>query len=109
MSQRIEKINQVIKKNINDILTQDLSLKEGVFVTIAKVDTTPDLRYTRIFVSVFPEADINYVLKTLQKEISKIQGKLNKKLYMKPLPKVEFKIDMTEIEADKIEKLLKEI
>lgn len=109
MNARIERINELIKQHTNDIILKDLSLKDGVFITIAKVDTTPDLRYTRVFVSVFPEKEISYAMKTLEKEVFQIQGKLNKKLHMRPLPKIEFRLDMTEAEADKIEKLLKEI
>lgn len=109
MSERILKINELIRKHISEIISRDLSLKAGVFVTVAKVDTTPDLRYTRIFVSIFPEKEIDYAAKTLQKELYRIQGKLNKKLAMRPLPKIEFKIDMTESKADEIEKLLKQI
>lgn len=109
MNARIERINELIKKHTNDIILKDLSLKDGVFITIAKVDTTPDLRYTRVFVSVFPEKEISYAMKTLEKEIFQIQGKLNKKLHMRPLPKIEFRLDMTESQADKIEKILKEI
>jgi len=109
MSTRITKINSLIQQHISEILTRDISLKAGVFITVAKVDTTPDLRYTRIFVSIFPEKEIDYAAKTLEKELYRIQGALNKKLAMRPLPKVEFKIDMTESKADEIEKLLKQI
>lgn len=109
MSNRILKINELIKKQISEIISRDLSLKPGVFVTVSKVDTTPDLRYTRVFVSIFPEKETDYALKTLEKELYQMQGKLNKKLVMKPLPKIEFRVDTTEIQADKIEKLLKEI
>jgi ribosome-binding factor A len=106
---RINKINELIKHHINYILLKDLSLKSGVFITISKVDTTPDLRYTRVFVSVFPEKEISYAAKALNREVHKIQGQLNKKMHMKPLPKIEFRIDMTESKADEIEKLLKDI
>jgi len=109
MSERIQKINDLVRQHINDIILKDLSLKEGVFITISKVDTTPDLRYTRVFISIFPEKEISYGLKSLEKEVFKIQGKMNKKLSMRPLPKIEFRLDNTESEADKIEKLLKEI
>lgn len=109
MSDRIIKINSLIQKNLGEILTRDLSLKPGVFITIAKVDTSPDLRYTRIFVSIFPEKEIDYGAKTLAKELYQIQGKLNKKLVMRPLPKIEFRVDLTESKADEIEKLLKQI
>ncbi len=106
---RLPKINELVKKHINDILLKELSLKSGVFVTIVKVDTSPDLRYTRVFISVFPEKEFGYALKTLEKELYTIQKSLNKKLRMRPLPRIEFRSDFTECKADKIEKLLKEI
>jgi ribosome-binding factor A len=109
MSLRIEKINELVKSLIGEILTRELNLKPGVFITVSKVDTSNDLRYTRIFLSIFPEKDIKYVEKTLEKEVYKIQGQLNKKLSTKPLPKIQFKTDMTESKADVIEKLLKKI
>jgi ribosome-binding factor A len=109
MRLRVSKINELIKSHINEIILKELSLKSGVFVTVSKVDTTPDLRYTRIFVSIFPEKELDYATKTLTKELRHIQGVLNKKLYMRPLPKVQFITDMTESKADVIEKLLKDI
>ena len=109
MPDRLRKINELIKHHVGDILLKDLSLKEGVFLTVAKVDTTADLRYTRVFVSIFPEKEMDYVMRTLEKEIYRLQGILNKKLSMKPLPRIEFRPDLTESKADEIEKLLKEI
>jgi ribosome-binding factor A len=108
-STRLPKINELVRKYVNDIILKDLSLKSGVFVTIAKVDTSPDVRYTRVFISVFPENEFPYALKTLDKERHNIQLALNKKLRIKPLPRLEFRSDFTESEADKIEKLLKEL
>jgi ribosome-binding factor A len=109
MSLRIEKINKLVKHNIGDIMLKNLSFKEGVFVTVVKVDTSSDLRYTRVFVSVFPEREAGYVQKTLEKELYELQGELNKTLHMKPLPRLEFRMDFTEAKADKIEKILREI
>ena len=109
MSTRIDKINELIKHQVNDIILKDLSLKSGVFVTISKVDTTSDMRYARVFISIFPEREINYAAKTLNREIFRIQGELNKRLKTKILPRIEFRVDMTESKADEIEKLLKEL
>jgi ribosome-binding factor A len=109
MSLRIQKINELLRHHIGELLLRELSLKEGVFVTISKVDTTPDLRYTRVSLSIFPEKETVYIKKTLEKEVYQLQGKLNKLLCIKPIPKIEFRVDKTEVEADKIEKLLKEI
>lgn len=109
MSYRISKINELIKQQISEIISRELNLKPGVFLTIAKVDTSQDLRYTRIFVSIFPEREINYAIETLKKETFLIQGKLNKKIFIKIVPKIEFIIDTTELKADKVEKLLNDI
>lgn len=109
MSHRLEKINSLIKRHLGEILNRELDLKPGVFITIAGVDTTPDLRYTRIFVSIFPEKEASYALEALRKEAYQIQGKLNKKLVMKPLPRVEFIEDKTESKADEVEKILRNI
>lgn len=109
MSNRLPRINELIKKYVSEILARELDLKPGLFLTLSKVDTTPDLRYTRIFVSVFPEQEENYAMKTLKKEAYRIQGVLNKKLHLKILPRIEFFSDHTESRADKIEKILKNI
>jgi ribosome-binding factor A len=45
----------------------------------------------------------------LKNEKSNIQRILNKKLHMKVLPRLVFKLDKTEVEADEIEKILREI
>jgi len=109
MRDRIEKINELIKTNISHLLTRELSLKSGVFITISKVDTTSDLRYTNVFFSIYPEKETGYAQIALKKEMYAIQGALNKMLVMKPLPKIIFKLDTTESKADEIEKILKEI
>ena len=109
MSYRIQKINELIKQEIAQILSREVEFKPGIFLTVTKVDTTRDLRYTRIFVSIFPEEEINYAMETLEKEIYKIQGIMNKKLHLKPLPRIEFKLDTTESKADELEKILKKI
>lgn len=109
MSHRIEKINELIRRHLNEIFLKDLSLKAGVFITIARVDTSPDLRYSTVLVSIFPEKETGYALETLRKEMYQIQGALNKKLSMRPLPQVRFELDTTESKADEIEKLFQEI
>lgn len=109
MSRRLEKVNELIQQQTAEIIARELDLKPGVFVTVTRIDTTPDLRYTRIFVSIFPQKEANYVMKTLDKEVYRLQGALNKKLVMKPLPRIEFIEDFTESKADEIEKILGDI
>ncbi len=108
MSDRIRKVNALIHKEMSRIMTENLSLKPGLFLTISKIDTTDDLRYTRIFVRVFPGKESEYGMKTLEHERFTLQKQLHKKLQMKVCPKISFANDTTGDEVDEIERLLKE-
>jgi ribosome-binding factor A len=107
MSQRTIQINELLRSHLGEIFSREISFKEGVLATITRVSVTPDLRHAAVSVSAFPEAEANYVLKTLKKERGKIQKNLNRLLYMKPLPILSFSFDPTESKADEIERILK--
>ena len=109
MHSRVDRINQLIKETLAEIIQEEADVPSDIFVTVVKVDTSRDLRYARVFVSVFPENKSGKTMEMLKKKIYAIQGSLNKQLHMKPLPRIEFRTDKTEVEADKIEKLLKKI
>jgi len=109
MSKRIEKVNQLLREKLSQIIREELSLKDTVLVTILKVDTSRDLRYASSFLSVYPEGEQNYVLKTLQKESKKIHRVLHRGLYMKPLPKIKFIIDNNQEKISEIEKVFEKI
>ena len=103
MPDRIEKVNDLIRDNLAQIINKEVSLKSGVLVSILKVDTSRDLRYCRVFVSVYPEKDKEYAMKTLEKELFPIQGHLNKTLSMKILPRIEFRFDASQQHVSELE------
>lgn len=109
MSLRVTKINELLRKLLAEIMERELSLKPGVLITIAKIDTSRDLRYTRMFLSVFPESETSYASEAVRRTLPVLQKRLYAQLYMKPMPKLSFAIDTTEQEADKVEKLLREL
>lgn len=109
MSKRIEKVNQLLRERLAQIIREELSLKDTVLVTILKVDTSKDLRYANSFLSVYPETEKDYVLKTLRKESKKIHKVLHRSLYMKPLPKISFVIDEIQEKISEIDKIFEQI
>lgn len=109
MTLRVDKMNSLVREIFSELLDQEISLKQGVLVTVAKVDTTPDLRYTRVSVSIFPEQEESYAIATLRHEQGRLQKALNAKLSMKIRPRILIESDHTEKSADVIEKLLLEI
>ena len=90
MTQRMMRVNSMIEHEITRLVSEIVDLKPGVFATIAKVDTLNDFSQTRIFVTVFPTKEKDYVMKTLEHERGLLQKKLHKKLHLKVLPKILF-------------------
>jgi len=108
MNDRIRKINALIKEEASSAILKELSLKNGVFVTVTKVDTSADLRYTRVSVRVFPQKDVQYAMRTLEHEKGMIQRSLYKRLHLRTVPIISFVYDRTGEDVDEIERLLKE-
>lgn len=105
MSNRIEKVNSLLEQEIGKIILKDFNF-EGAMVTLTHVDAAANLIEAKVYISVFPEDKSEEVLKILGKEVYDIQQKINKKLNMRPIPKIIFVKDKKIEEAAKIESLL---
>jgi len=75
-------------------------------VTISHVETTPDLREAKVWISVFNQ-DPTEVLKILKEEIYDIQGRLFKESTMRIMPKIRFVIDHSGEYSDEIGKIIR--
>ena len=107
-TQRILKINKLIKKELGKIILTNIDFPKNIILTITKVETSKDLRYADIFISVLPDEMVLKAEKELRENIYFIQGKLNRKLFMKPLPRIRFVIDKSGEYVEKIGKIIKE-
>ena len=105
MSLRIKKVNELLRHEVSQLLFKKVDLS-GVFITIISVETSPDLRQAKVKISVIPTEKGEAALRAISQNIFDIQQEINKKLYMKPVPKLRFEIDKVEEKAQEIEKLL---
>lgn len=106
---RIQRVNELIKQELNKIFLKYLDFGEGVLVTINAVKTSANLISAVIKISVIPEQKGKEIIDYLNKNIFDIQQNLNKRLKMRPIPKIFFKLDLTEVKAQKVEKIIEEI
>lgn len=109
MNNRVPRINQLFKKEIGKIILEDIDFPDNVLVTITQVETSPNLIQSKIYISCFPEKETESVFKILNKRVYEIQKKLDRKLRMRPVPKIIFKKEKKIKEADRIEELLEEL
>ncbi len=109
MSHRLPQVNELIRQELASLLLTEMEFPKGCLVTITRVDTAKDLRYAKVWLSVLPAYYFQKVLSKLKSNAGHLQFLLNKKLTMKPLPRLNFAIDDTEQKAEEIEKLLDRI
>lgn len=99
-ARRLEKINELIRRFISDLLRRELDT--DALVTVYGVNTSANGQDATIGITVYPFEKSKEVLKEIQKNIYEIQQKLNRGLRIRPVPKITFKIDESEEKASKI-------
>jgi ribosome-binding factor A len=109
MPHRIAQVNELIRQELSQLLLVEIEFPRDCLVTVTKVEVSKDLGYAKVWFSVLPTLYTKKVLTKLTSNIGHLQFLLNKKLTIKPLPRLSFFIDDTEAKATEIEKLLDQI
>ncbi len=109
MSKRIQRVNQLMRQEISQLLLREIDLPKNILVTVTRVETASDLSQSRVFLSAIPEESIDKVISLLNKKIYWLQQKINKRLVMKRVPRIKFTEDKRTTEAGRIEKILEEL
>lgn len=107
MSNRVIKVNSLIKEEIGKLILCDVSFPLGVFATVVDVKVSKDLHYADVFLSIFPQDKKEEMLNLLDENIYDLQQKINRKLSMKPVPKIRFRVDTSEEYVEKINNLIR--
>ncbi|MBZ9578035.1 30S ribosome-binding factor RbfA [Patescibacteria group bacterium] len=109
MSNRIQRVNALIKNELSQILLKEVGFPKDTLVTITRVESSVNLNQAKIYISVMSEDNIDEVFEILNRRIYDIQQTLNRRLKMRPIPKIEFKKEEKTEEAARVEELLEEI
>lgn len=109
MTKRISRVNRLIREELGKILYKEIEFPEGILVTLTRVETTPNLTQAKAYVSIMPENKEEEVLAALKKSLYTLQQKLNKKLKMRPLPRIIFAAEKATQAAGRIEEILEAI
>ena len=93
-SNRINRINEEIQKELSSLFRELKDPRvQGGMVTITHVDTTSDLRYSRIFVSVLDKSQEKDVVKGLKSAAGYLRRELGASLRLRYTPELQFIAD----------------
>ena len=87
---RIDKVNHQIQRVISGIIQEHIDNPNVGMISIVRVETTPDLRFCKIYFSVFPEDNTQEAHETLLSMKNFIKRLLGSNLRIKFLPDIEF-------------------
>lgn len=109
MTKRIVQVNQLIRKEVSQIILKEFECPPNVLVTVTRVDASPNLQQAKVFVSCIPEDKIDTVIKFLSQDVYNIQQKLNHRLNMRPVPRIQFVKEEETVRAGRVEEILERI
>ena len=99
-SNRISRINEEIQRQLSADIRRlkDPRVSGSGMVSVTRVDTTGDLRYAKIYVSVLDKSQEKDVLKGLKSAAGFLRRELGRSLQLRYTPELQF------IEDDSIER-----
>lgn len=108
---RMIRINDEIKKELSEIIRADLKdPRVGVITSVLKVETTNDLKYCKVYVSVLgDEEKKNEVMSVLKGAAGFIRSLIARRINLRITPEFNFVLDDSLDYSFKIDKILKEI
>jgi len=110
MSQRTDRVDELLRQEIAVIVTRDVADPRVGFATITSVETTPDLRHARVWVSVIGQpAERDAAVAALQHAMPFIRHELGRTLRIKRIPDLHVHLDETADRGTRILRLLDDI
>ena len=93
-SNRIGRINEEIQRELSSLIRtlKDPRVQSGM-VTITHVDTTSDLRYAKVHISVLEESRENEAMKGLRSAGGWLRRELGSRLQLRYTPELVFTLD----------------
>ena len=95
MAYRIERINNLIRHEISELLQRQVKdPRLGNFVTVTEVSTSPDLRHAKIFVSgMGSQEEKKETLSVLAAASGFFRNELARRLRLRRIPELNFQWD----------------
>ena len=92
-SNRIGRINEEIQRELAELIRQLKDPRVQTMISITRVDTTPDLRYARVYISVLDEARSKDAMRGLRSASGWLRRELGARLQLRYTPELVLEED----------------
>ena len=106
---RADRVNALLQRELGTIISEELTDPRISFPTVTSVETTPDLKTARVFVSVLGNEDaVATTMQALNEARPYIRHEVGERTDLRFVPAIEFVSDTSAARAARISKLLRE-
>jgi ribosome-binding factor A len=106
---RTDRVNALLRHELQQLIQQEVKDPRVGFATVTDVETTPDLRHAKVFVSVMgADAEADASIAALQEARAFLRHELAARVTMRRVPELDFSRDRTLDRAMRIDELLRE-
>jgi len=111
MSRRLERLNDQIRDDLSDLILREVrDPRLGGLISITRVETTPDLYTSRIFVSIMDEPERQQqALRALNSAAAFFHRELKSRLQTRRVPFLSFQLDSSIAEGAEVLALMDEV
>jgi ribosome-binding factor A len=106
---RAQRVSDLLREEIAEIVMKKVKDHRLGFLTITGVDITDDLKIAKVFVSILNKEDREATLDILNSAKGFVRSEIAKRVRMKTVPSLEFRIDESIEYGDRIDRLLREM
>lgn len=103
---RSARVGDLIREEIADIIMNKIKHKSLGFVTVTGTKVSDDLRHATVYLSVLDDRDGKKTVRKLSSTSSFIRSELGRRLNMRYVPLLTFRIDESMEYGRKIDKIL---
>ena len=110
MTARTNRIDELLRQEITSIISREIADPRVGFATITGVETAPDLRHAKVFVSVIGQPDDRKdAIRALGRAMPFVRHELGKRLRIKRIPEFHLELDETLERGTRVLRLLDEL
>jgi ribosome-binding factor A len=110
MSQRTERVDELLRQEIGAILAREVADPRIGFATVTDVETTPDLRHARVWVSVIGQPEERAeTLRALGRAMPFVRHQLGLRLRIKRIPELHLREDDSAERGTRVLRLLADL
>ncbi len=109
-SNRQQKINRLIQKELGEMFLLEAKKMQGVLISVSAVRVTPDLGIAHAYLSVFPSEKAGELVNNINDNVKTLRYNLGKRMrnQLRVIPELRFHVDDSLDYIDNIDRLLKD-